>query len=200
MKSLHSHIQEKLLINKDFKQYGCSPQNLSELYEAVKIAVDEQGVGTRLKPVNLNHIDTSQCTAMSHIFSAINEELVNDSKPELKYIDISKWDVSNVSSFNCMFYQCTQLRSVGDLSNWKFKAEIIDMTSMFHHCHNLIRMGDISGWDVSHVKKFEKMFCSCNKLKDIGDLNSWNVDPYANLHMIFFCSAIEASKFKWVHK
>ena len=130
MKSLHSHIlqvktlhslnefiQERLLINKDFKRYGCSPQNISELYEAVKTAVDEQGVGTRLKPVDLNHIDTSRCTAMSHIFSAINEKLVNDNKPELKYIDISKWDVSNVSNFNCMFFQCTQLRSVGDLSN-----------------------------------------------------------------------------------
>ena len=71
---------------------------------------------------------------------------------------------------------------------------------MFHHCHNLIRMGDISGWDVSNVNTFEKMFCSCNKLKDIGDLNSWDVKPYASLHMMFFCSGIEAYKINWLKR
>ena len=34
-----------------------------------------------------------------------------------EYIDVSYWNVSNVKDMHNMFYNCKQLKSIGDLSN-----------------------------------------------------------------------------------
>ena len=51
--------------------------------------------------------------------------------PEIRHIDISKWDVSNVTTMNSMFYKCHEFDcdlSEGDVS------KVTDMSHMFEYC------------------------------------------------------------------
>ena len=66
---------------------------------------------------DLNFIDTSKITNMSNLF--INCEC---------NIDVSNWDVSNVTNMYRMFYCCKNFDC--DLSRWNV-SNVKDMTGMF---------------------------------------------------------------------
>ena len=51
--------------------------------------------------------------------------------------DISKWDVSNVSSMSKMFENCSSLESFPNLSKWKIKKEL-QKIDMFKGCNKKI--------------------------------------------------------------
>ena len=56
-----------------------------------------------------------------------------------------------------IFYECEQLKSVGDLSNWNVsRVQIIN--SMFNDCEQLKSVGDLSNWNVSNVRSMSDMF------------------------------------------
>lgn len=179
MKSLKTHIAEKLIINKTFINYRqekmkCTNDNL---YNIVNAEVQKQsGNGqTRLYPINLNHIDVSEVTDMACLFDTINDEVT------LKYIDISEWDVSNVKRMRWMFDECEELVSVGDLSNWDVR-KLEDAEGMFKHCKKLTYVGDISEWNLDSIYDWgiDDMFTGCDKLKgNVGNLSKWNISIQA---------------------
>ena len=82
MKKINKYIVERLHINKDTgnHHYNYHPKTRDELKELVYKLINERG-----NKADLNDIDTSEITDMSHIFyySKFNG-------------DISEWDVSNV--------------------------------------------------------------------------------------------------------
>lgn len=178
MKSLHSHIQEKLLINKDFNEHKYKPSNISDLYEHLIDVFKKNGPGTRLKPIDLNYIDISDLDSLSVLFKSIVENGYI-----IKYIDISEWDVSNIISFDSMFYDCKDLISVGDLCNWEINTnEEISMQEMFYNCRKLTYIGNLSKWNVSNVLNFKRMFSHCRKLTNehVGDIfKCWKISPNA---------------------
>ena len=59
-----------------------------------------------------------------------------------------------------MFYDCDELESIGDLSNWNV-SKVTNMRSMFYGCKALKTVGDISGWDVLKVKFKIYIFVNC---------------------------------------
>ena len=73
---------------------------------------------------DLNFIDTSKITDMSNLF--VNCEYD---------IDVSNWDVSNVTNMYNMFYFCKNFDC--DLSNWNI-AKTTPIKDMFFNCDKSI--------------------------------------------------------------
>ena len=61
MKSLTKYLNEKLIINKDYKdeQYTCAPKTFKELKQIIKDRYKKLGPGTQQKPIDFNDIDVS---------------------------------------------------------------------------------------------------------------------------------------------
>ena len=104
MKQINKYIVERLHINKDTgnHHYNYHPKDKDELEELIDKLIEKRGYNA-----NLNDIDTSEITDMSHMFtySKFNG-------------DISKWDVSNVKDMGYMFWDSSFTAKNGDISNW----------------------------------------------------------------------------------
>ena len=82
--------------------------------------------------LNLNWIDTSGVTSMDHLFGRLFEMKID--------VNISRWDVSNVTDMSYMF---AQKRFNSDITGWDVSS-VRDMSYMFEMSSF---NGDISGWD-----------------------------------------------------
>ena len=177
MKSLNQYVKECIQKNKpdtfivsENNNKYC-PKTKDELTDIIKELTDK-GI------TDLNCIDTSKITDMRGLFATELSEIDN--------IDISKWDVSNVTNMQQMFSSYKKFNC--DLSNWDV-SNVTDMASMFTACENFEGKGldkwntenarnmsymfnnckkfdcDLTIWDVRLVDDFEGMFDGCNKLK-----------------------------------
>ena len=151
MKSLNQYIQEKLIINKDYRDAKIAVKSFDELRKIINDRYNKLGPGTKQNPIDFNDID------VSNIDSFYNEDKGIFEETRFKYIDISDWDVSNVTDMSYMFFACEELKSVGDISSWDV-SKVESMISMFSHCKTLTSVGDLSNWDVSNVKYMSYMF------------------------------------------
>ena len=137
MKSLNTYIEEKLIINKDYDSYQYHPTTWKELKQIIEERYKELGPGTKNKPINFNDIDVSKMTEFGMISKNGTYHGIFENT-NFKYIDVSDWDVSNVT----------------------------DMSAMFAGCWNLQEL-DLSNWDVSNVTIFTYMFSTCKSLKTL---------------------------------
>ena len=94
MKSLAHYIQEKLIIKKSTDKknnnYEYYPETKEELKDIITQRIKQCG-----NTVNLNCIDVSNITDMSHLFEDTNFKG-----------NISNWNVSNVEDMRFMFSGC----------------------------------------------------------------------------------------------
>ena len=142
--------------------YTVQPKNKNELSDIITNAF-------KIKQYDLNFIDTSKITDMSELFANINHNF-----------DVSKWDVSNVTNMNHMFFYCKNFDC--DLSNWDV-SNVTDMTSMFAFCNKFDC--DLSRWDVSNVTCMYRMFFCCENFKGKG-LENWDVSNVTDMASMFF--------------
>ena len=175
--SLNEYLNEKLVINKNYKQYV--PASFNELKEIVEQRYKDQGAGTKQNPINFNDID------VSNINSFNDGNLGLFGKTKFEYIDISYWYVSKVEDMNGLFYRCEELKSIGDLSNWDV-SKVKYMGSMFAFCKQLKSVGDLSRWNVSKVENMDYMFNGCEKLESVGNLSNWNVSKVEGMYNMFY--------------
>ena len=155
MKTLNQYIKEKLVINKDYQDAMIVVKSFDELRKIIEDRCGKFGTGTKQDPIDFNDIDVSNFDSFCDKYNN-NNGLFEGTK--FKYIDISYWDVSNAVSTRNMFYECDELKSVGDLSNWDV-SNVTDMSYMFYKCESFNQ--DISNWDVSKVKYKSYMFRNC---------------------------------------
>ena len=153
MKQLSTYIQEKLIINKDYREVKIVVKSFDELRKIIEDRYDKLGEGTEQNPIDFNDIDVSNIDS----FYSLNRDKGIFEKIRFKYIDISNWDVSNATNMMAMFFSCKDLKSVGDISSWDV-SKVESMISMFSHCKTLTSVGDLSNWDVSNVKYMSYMF------------------------------------------
>ena len=168
MKTLNQYIQEKLIINKDYNDAGISPKSFDELRKIIDDRYDKLGPGTEHNPIDFNDIDV--CNLDPFYSSVTGSGIFQETK--FKYIDISYWDVSNVTNMGAMFFECKELKSVGDISKWDV-SKVTSMSSMFYNCKALKTVGDISSWNVSNVEHMGYMFYGCTYFNQ--DISNWDV-------------------------
>ena len=181
MKSLNQYIKEKLIINKDYVDVNMlTPKSFDELRKIIEDRYDKLGPGPNKKnPIDFNDIDVSNINSFCGKY---NKGLFDDMN--FRHIDISNWDVSNVTNMSHMFCRCSNLKSVGDLSKWNV-SKVTDMSDMFFCCAKLKSVVDISKWDVSNVTDMHNMFEGCEKFNQ--DISGWDVSSVTNMSYMFNC-------------
>ena len=106
-----------------------------------------------------------------------------------KSLDLSHWDVSNVSVFKYLFYNCSNLKFL-DVSQWDV-SNVKFFSATFCGCKSL-RSLPIETWDVSNGQEFTKMFCECRSLQSL-DVSNWEVNQYAYFEKMFFgCTKLQS--------
>ena len=78
----------------------------------------------------------------------------------LEHLDISKWDVSNVSEVRQMFKDCKQLRILNGSCDFKDMMLIKDMRGVFN-------IFDVSIFAYNVLKPSYRMFSGCTNLNTI---------------------------------
>ena len=183
MKTLNQYIKEKLIINKNYIDAKIVVKSSDELRKIIEQRYEEYGPGTKQNPIDFNDIDVSNIDSFR---DKLDMGIFNDMN--FKYIDISDWDVSNVTNMCGMFFMCKELKSVGDISKWNV-SKVTDMNSMFNGCNELEFIGDISKWNVSNVTNMGHMFNSCNNFNQ--DISNWNVSKVMFKYRMFYNCAIK---------
>ena len=182
MKTLNQYIQEKLIINKNYREAKIVVKSFNELRKIIEDRYNKLGAGTEQNPIDFNDIDVSNLNS----FRKKNKGIFTETK--FKYIDISDWNVSNVTDMRYMFFNCSELKSVGDISSWNV-SKVTNMNSMFSYCNTLVSVGNISKWDVSNVTNMYSMFYDCKLFNQ--DLSGWNVSNVTIPYGIFDNCPIE---------
>ena len=181
MKSLTNYINEKLIVNKNYKPYTYAPKSFDELRKIIEDRYDKLGQGTKQNPIDFNDIDVSNLDSFydknaGRFGKGLFENI------QFKYIDISYWDVSNIESMKQMFYLCKELKSVGDISKWNV-SKVTNMVYMFYECNELEFIGDISKWDVSNVIYMTRMFEGFKKFNQ--DISNWDISNVRSIMYMF---------------
>ena len=154
-------INEKIKIvplsDEDFKNipdnlYKYHPETKKELKSIIEERIKNEG-----NECDLNDIDTSKITDMSHLFAKYDSKnyTIKDDISGFNG-DISGWDVSNVTDMSGMFYYAKSFNQ--DISKWNV-SNVIDMNGMFAYAKSFNK--DISKWDVSKVIVCYDMFGDC---------------------------------------
>ena len=71
--------------------------------------------------------------------------------------------INRINDASYMFYKCSSLLNIDDISNWN-TTNINDMSYMFYECSSLKNIPDISKWDTSKVTNMSNMFAKCSSL------------------------------------
>ena len=185
MKYLNNYILEKLKIDKDSKvPYKYHPKDKWELREILKKELGEKG-----HDADLNDIDVSKITDMSDLFGEFKHLA---SRYEPYNIDISKWNVSNVTNMEKMFQELPNFNC--DLSNWDV-SNVKDFHSTFLNCKSFKGEG-LDKWNVENAKTMQSMFCGCKELNI--DLSDWNIKNLEEASGMFMdCEKLNFDLDKW---
>lgn len=124
----------------------------------------------------------------------------------LEILDVSDWDVSNVTDMSFMFYNCSSLKEI-DVSKWDVSkvqnfdhfaahanlrrkgienwdtSSATNMNAMFHNCAE--EELDLSGFDTSKVQFFSQMFENSPNLKHIKGLDKWDTSNAVGFDEMF---------------
>ena len=95
--------------------------------------------------------------------------------------DISKWNTNRVRYMSYMFYGCSSLSSLPDISKWNTN-NVINVNSMLDGCSSLSSLPDISKWKTDNVEDMNCMFYGCSSLSSLPDISKWNTKNVSSLN------------------
>lgn len=135
------------------------------------------GFGKRAR-LNLRGWDTSKVKNMAEMF---NGDEKHNENGIAEITGISGFNTSEVVNMQGMF-QSTRLTSL-DLSNWDV-SNVSVMERMFAEARNLTSL-DVSGWDTYSVTSMYRMFAGCNELTNITGVDGFNTFNVADMSHMF---------------
>ena len=99
----------------------------------------------------------------------------------LKSLDLSNWDMSNCENSQMMFYSDTALTSIGNTSNWNVSKTTTH--SMFEGCSKLQSL-NTSKWVFSNLTNADSMFSNCQVLTKL-DTSNWGMGKVIYFGFLF---------------
>ncbi|MDO4557198.1 MAG: BspA family leucine-rich repeat surface protein, partial [Lachnospiraceae bacterium] len=147
-----------------------------------------------LSNMNFVNLSTSNVTKMIYMFSrtGINSQDID--------IDLSDWDMSNVTDFRNMFEYLSPKNSLNlKIQGWKL-TNLTSAELLFNYTGSSTSDVNInlSGWEMPKLNSAKHMFYySGSKSKTYNlDLSSWETPLLNNMSNMFFCTALGASDWK----
>ena len=146
--------------------------NISKMFNGCK----------RLKEIKgLHKFKTNKVEDMSGLFQLCSE---------LKFLDLSNFDISDVINMKHMFSECKKLKEIKGLDKFN-TLKVKDMSGIFQLCSEL-EILDLSGFDTSNVINMEYMFKECKILKEIKGLDKFNTKKVIDMNGMFqLCSELK---------
>ena len=171
MKHLNTYITE-YIVKKKLDKFVDSEDHVTYFPKTKKELIENIKELLNTGETNLNCIDTSEITDMSHLFETCpNSENIN--------FDVSRWNVSNVETMVGIFYNCKKFNC--NLSNWNL-SNVKRAAYMFYNCEEFNQ--DLSNWNVSNIKDMSCMFGNCIKFEGKG-LDKWDVSKVEYMIRMF---------------
>ena len=175
--------EDELINNNDIDKisYKYFPKTFQEL----KNLVINRFIENPEEPY-LSDICTTYITGMQYLFDRLYMYVQNGR--ELKKLDLSAWDVSNVKSMRQMFRGCESLEEL-NIYGWD-TSNVTDMSCMFYDCKSLFKL-NLSDFDTSKVTDMSQMFESCKLLKEIN-VSNFDTSNVKNINGMFrFCESLK---------
>jgi surface protein len=153
----------------------------------------DDGTETTAAPVPLRRaiypIGDWDVSRMNDFTSLFDEE--RNHKARHFSADLSRWNVTNGTSFAQMFRGCHVFQS--DLSNWD-TGRATDLSEMFNGCTSF--QSDLSRWNVANAIDLNGMFAACTSFN--SDLSDWNVANATDLSSMFYgCTSFNSDISRW---
>jgi len=92
-------------------------------------------------------------------------------------------DMSEVTSFNKLFYGCSKLTNINGVETWN-TSNVTNMGNMFGGCTLLADLTPLSKWDTSKVSNFQGMFFGCGIVTTDG-LENFTFESTHDLYDMF---------------
>ena len=124
-----------------------------------------------LASVNLNNWKTSSATNMGSLFNSSG----------IESLDLSHFDVDQVTSFGWMFYNTPYLTTI-NLSNWK-TSSLEEMDYMFSNSG--VKSLDLTHFNTSNVTTMESLFSSADSLTNLN-ISGWNTSNVETMAGMFY--------------
>ena len=178
------YIEQIVLIDED----GITRQYVQSRSGVIHTPVDSswlfaQHVGTM---VNIENLRTNLTMDMSFMFS-----LWHHWPNRMELLDLSSWDVSNVTDVGMMFFDVHGIREI-NLSNWNL-SNLTATTEMFYSIHGLEEL-NLSNWNTSNITDTSMMF---SYLQNEGftpiniKMDNWDTSNVTDMNWMFLWSDIE---------
>ena len=105
--------------------------------------------------------------------------------------NLSEWNTYNVEDMGKAFRGCSSLEYISKELPWN-TINVKNMESLFYGCTSLKNIPDISSWDTSNVKNMNEMFLGCTGIKKLPDISRWNTTNIKKLAKMFKgCTSLE---------
>ena len=121
-------------------------------------------------------------------FNIINESTINKNESILsigtfnllsldfnKIIDTGVGNCIGIKNLSYMFYKCSSLLSIPDISQWN-THKVKSIYSMLYECSSLISLPDISQWNTKNIDDMGYLFYNCSSLISLPGISKWNTD------------------------
>lgn len=105
---------------------------------------------------NATLLDPSKCIRIWRLFG----NMCN-----LTSLDLSGWNIVNVTSMSQVFFNCYALTTL-NVSEWNLPSSAASATNLFSHCREL-KYINLSDWDMSSITDAHGIFDGCLNLQQI---------------------------------